>query len=190
MMFSLLCVIAPCQLCSPVRDGVPDGTLCPAHPVDGSRPRSRARRTYPNDERCNAQQVSPPCACLSCACLYRLRAVPQHMQRPHADFRTPATRRECRAAVRTNGVNTGGTAAAAAGVLSSVPMPSVRRPPLSACGGQRPARAMPMSEGGRDRHEGQWLGAGWAIGPGDLAIVGSLGALPWAGTRAMHAVRS
>ena len=48
----------------------------------------------------------------------------------------------------------------------------------------------------RDRHEGwspwAWLGAGWAIGPGDahVAIVGSLGALPWAGKRAMHTVRS
>jgi hypothetical protein len=144
MMFSLLCVIAPCQLCSPVRDGVPDGTLCPAHPVDGSRPRSRARRTYPNDERCNAQQVSPPCACLSCACLHRLRAVPQHMQRPHADFRTPATRRECRAAVATNGVNTGGTAAAAADVLSSLPKCRCRQSAVRRCpcgGGPRPARA-------------------------------------------------
>jgi hypothetical protein len=151
------------------------------------------RRIYLNDESRSAPQVrAARCVCHASVVLACIACVPcpQHMQRPLADFRTPATRRECRAAVRTNGVNTGGTAAAAAGVLSSVPMPSVRRPPLSACGGQRPARAMPMSEGGRDRHEGQWLGAGWAIGPGDLAIVGSLGALPWAGTRAMHAVRS
>ena len=172
---------------------MPNGTHSPAHPVDGSRPRSRARRIYPNDESRSAPQVrAARCVCHASVVLACIACVPcpQHMQRPLADFRTPATRRECRAAVRTNGVNTGGTAAAAAGVLSSVPMPSVRRPPLSPCGGQRPARAMPMSEGGRDRHEGQWLGAGWAIGPGDLAIVGSLGALPWAGTRAMHAVRS
>ena len=55
----------------------------------------------------------------------------EHVQRLRADFRTPATRRECRAAVASDVMTTRGTAELPLPVLSSLPTTSVRRLPLS-----------------------------------------------------------
>ena len=145
-------------------------------------------RTTINAARCRYRHhayASVVLACIAC--------VPQHVQRLRPDFRTPATRRECRAAVASDAMTTKGTAAAGAGAVvaaDDVSPPSAAVHVAAARGPACPARA--VSEAGRDRHDGRfpWPRVSWAIELGAAASVGSRGALLWASTRPMHVVQS
>ena len=145
-------------------------------------------RTTRDAARCRYRRhayASVVLACIAC--------VPQHMQRLRADFRTPATRRECRAAVASDAMTTTGTAAAAAGAVvaaDDVSPPSAAVHVAAARGPACPVRA--VSEAGRDRHEGRfpWPRVSWAINIVAAASVSSRGAFLWASTRPMHVVQS
>ena len=141
-----------------------------------TRPRRDAERYRYRRHAC----ASVVLACIAC--------VPQHMKRLRADFRTPATRRECRAAVAADAMTARGTAAAAASAVVAADAVS----PPSAAVHVVAARAScaQFARRGWDRHEGRspCPRVSWVIGSGAAASMSSRGALPWATTRPMHVV--
>ena len=95
---------------------MPDGIQSPAH-IPGMGPGLTAGLGGPTRPRRDAERYRyrrHACASVVLACI---ACVPKYMKRLRADFRTPATRRECRAAVAADAMTARGTAAAAASAV-------------------------------------------------------------------------